>query len=287
MATNPNPARISAEMWRFAEACLALDSNTVNAGIWGDKPGYHNTRNELIRDGFLMDYSIQLAADKKGPGDKGAAFDWTFRSAQSGNYARISTYVGRVAKAFRRRDPRLRGWREVLGQADLDAQPEGFDFVGWYTRVPDNTHQWHVHFSILREHIADWRVYANMLSILAGKAHTPMLGLVQGDESDEVEYLQTMLTSAGFPVAIDGKYGAATSAKLLELRKSLGSTATSGTSVTPSALEQIHRAHVIKRAPTKPGPVGPAGPAGPAGPPGPSGPAVGSTIQITGTVVAG
>lgn len=250
MANNPNPARISAEMWRFVQACLALDSNTVNAGVWGDKPGYHNTRNELIRDGFLMDYSIQLAADRRGPGDKGAAFDWTFRSAQGGNFALISKYVGRVAEAFKRRDPRLRGWREVLGQADLDTQPEAFDFVGWFTRVPDNTHQWHVHFSILREHIADWRVYANMLSILAGKAHTPMLGLAQGDESEEVAFLQTMLTSAGFPVTIDGKYGAATSAKLLALRKSVGSDATSGTTVTPWSLEQIYRAHSKKHAST-------------------------------------
>lgn len=286
MAANPNPARITAEMWRFVEACLALEPNdSVYAGTFGDKPGYHNTRNGLLADGLRQDYSIQSAADKDGPGDKTAAFDWTFRSAQNGNYSKIAIYGGRVLRAYQSNDPRLHGWREFLGQVDTDAPPEGLDFPGRFTRVPDDTHRWHIHFSIQRRYAATWYVYANMLSILEGRGHSPMLGLRQGDESEEVEYLQIMLGGCGFPVTVDGKYGASTSAALLALRKSLGSGATSGATVSAYALEQIYRVHAKRQA--TPGPKGDQGIQGLPGPPGPPGPAVGSTLQITGTVVAG
>lgn len=283
MAANPNPARITAEMWRFTQACVALEPNdSVNAGVYGDKPGYHNTRNGLIADGLRNDYSIQSAADKDGPGDKAAAFDWTFRSAQGGNYAKISKYGARVLQAYRDFDPRLHGWREFLGQTDTDNPPEGLDFPGHFTRVPDDTHRWHIHFSIQRRYVSEWYVYANMLSILQGKGHSDMLGLRQGDESAEVEYLQYMLTNSGFPVEVDGKYGASTSAALLDLRKSLNSVATSGAVVTAAALEQIHRAHAKKQAIP-----GPEGPQGKQGIPGPPGPAPGTPLVITGTLVAG
>lgn len=284
MATNPNPAHISDEMWRFRTACLELDRDTVDAGIFGDKPGYHNSRNGLLQDGLTKDYSIQLAADKDGPGAYGAGFDWTFRSAQSGNYAKISKYGARVAQAFRRRDPRLRGWREVLCQADMDAPPEGFDFVGWFTRTPDNTHRWHFHFSILRRHIRDWPVYSGMLQILQGKGHAEMLGLEKGDEGQEVQFLQTMLKSSGFySGVVDGVYGTSTSAGVLSLRKSVGSSATSGDKVTDDACEQIYRVHAMKHAEESPGPQGIRGEPGPPGPPGPP---IGSSITINGTVTA-
>lgn len=278
MAANPNPARISDEMWRFRTACLELERDTVDAGIYGDKPGYHNTRNGLLADGLTKDYSIQLADDKAGPGDLAAGFDWTFRSAQAGNYTLISKYGARIARAYRMRDPRLRGWREVLCQADKDATPEGFDFVGWYTRTPDNTHRWHFHFSILRRYIRTWSVYAGMLQILQGKGHAEMLGLQQGDEGLEVEFLQTMLKSCGFyTAAVDGKYGTTTSSAVLALRRSVGSTANSGAVISRDACEQIHRVHAMKH--------GKPGPQGIQGIPGPPGPAVGSTLTITGTVV--
>lgn len=280
MAVNPNPARITAEMWRFAEACVALEpKDSVNAGIFGDKPGYHNTRNGLLADGLRNDYSIQSAADEDGPGDKAAAFDWTFRSAQGGNYTRISKYGARVLQAYRRKDPRLHGWREFLGQTDTDAPPEGLDFPGHFTRIPDNTHRWHIHFSIQRRYVATWYVYANMLSILQGRGHSTMLGLRQGDESEEVQYLQVMLNAAGFPVTVDGKYGASTSAQLLALRRSLGSAAISGATVSPHALEQLHRVHAKKQAVP--------GPEGIQGKPGPPGPAPGTPVIVTGTLVAG
>lgn len=165
---NPAPAVISAEMWRFRTYCLYIESGSqdVDSGIYANKPGYHNKRNALPS----TDYSVRLPPDKEGPADKAAAFDWTFKTAQGGNYARILFYMDRIEAAFNRRDPRLYGFREVLGQADPDSNAEGFDFYHWTTRTPDDSHLWHIHFSKLRKYINDRLSYDAMLSILIGQS---------------------------------------------------------------------------------------------------------------------
>lgn len=284
--------RTTAEMARFMLEFEALDpDDMVNAGTAGDKPGYHNSRAELLRDGLRGDYSLQHPDDRDGgPDDAGAAGDMTFRSAQGGDFRNIAKYGRRIERAFLRRDPRLRYWREVLVQADLDKAPEGFDFDGWYTRVPDATHEWHWHGSVHRRWTAYWPAYQGMLDILADRGEIAMLGLRKGDSGPSVELLQTMLTAAGFTVKIDGQYGASTSAALLALRKSIGSSATSGDSVSPSAYEQLFRVHAARQAKTGPrgpqGEPGPAGPTGPAGPPGRDGLGVGDAVTVTGAITA-
>lgn len=167
---NPDPGRITAALWYFVESCLAMQPGTQYGGTFADKPGYHNTRNNLYNQGRTNDYSVRLAADKAGPGDKCAAFDWTFPDAQSGRYGTIVRYGERVRSAFRARDPRLRGWREVLIQADVDGDAEGFDFTSWSERTPDDSHLWHGHFSCLRQYLNDIAVMNGMLSILAGES---------------------------------------------------------------------------------------------------------------------
>jgi hypothetical protein len=170
MKPNPDPGHITDEMWWFSQQLLALEPGTQFGGIFAPKAGYHNTRANLqTRPEWRGDYSIQLPADRRGPSDKSAAMDWTFPDAQAGNYERIRTYGARIADAFRRRDPRLTGWREVLIQADTDAPPEGFDFVTWTTRTPDDTHRWHGHFSCLREFVPSMKVMQGMLSVLGWK----------------------------------------------------------------------------------------------------------------------
>jgi hypothetical protein len=170
---NPAPTVISAEMWRFRTYCLWIEpgSQDVDGGIYANKPGYHNTRKNLLANPkWRDDYSIRLQADKEGPSDKASGFDWTFRTAQGGNYTRIMFYMDRVEAAFNRRDSRLYGFREVLGQADPDSSAEGFDFVKWFRRTPDDSHLWHIHFSKLRKYINDRRSNNAMLSILSGQS---------------------------------------------------------------------------------------------------------------------
>ncbi|GIJ51330.1 hypothetical protein Val02_82160 [Virgisporangium aliadipatigenens] len=172
MASNPDPSRITGALWYFVESCLAMQPGTQYGGTFTDKPGYHNTRNNLWRQGRVKDYSVVLAADRAGPGDKAAAFDWTFPDAQRGRYGTIIRYGERVQAAFHARDPRLHGWREVLVQADEDGQAEGFDFTSWSERTPDGSHLWHAHFSCLRQYLNDITVMNGMLSILWGESLT-------------------------------------------------------------------------------------------------------------------
>jgi hypothetical protein len=171
VAVNPNPDRITDASWWFMEQLLGLAPGTVNGGIYAIKPGYHNTRNNLrAHPAWRNDYSIRLPADRRGPGDKAAGYDWTFPDAQAGDYRRIRMYGDRVRRAFQQRDPRLSGWREVMIQADADAPPEGYDFVTWTTRTPEPAHRWHGHFSELRENLESYPTKQAMLSILDGRS---------------------------------------------------------------------------------------------------------------------
>lgn len=174
MASSPNPARITDAWWWFMGELLYLSPGSINSGIYGLKAGYHSSRADNQRY-WPGNYSIRAAADLDGPNDKAAAGDWTFPDAQAGRYATIVKFMDRVEAAFHARDKRLAGWREVLGQADADGYAEGFDFDGWYTRTPDSTHLWHIHFSEHRRFAGDYRNKRAMLSILYGQPYADWL----------------------------------------------------------------------------------------------------------------
>jgi hypothetical protein len=184
MAANPNPSHITADMWWFIEELERLEGpDTVYAGSWGDfKPGYHCDAYNLWwhkdKSGVYTwrnDYSTKLPADKVlgTPLEHyGCAVDWTFLSAQAGNFANFRKYGNRIRAAWASRDPRLKGWREILCQGDADTSADGYDCVSWTERTPDATHEWHMHFSILRSYVATRSVYEAMLSILRGEQGT-------------------------------------------------------------------------------------------------------------------
>lgn len=186
MAANPNPAHITDAMWRFVEAWEAMEPATVYAGSWGDfKPGYHADWNTIHEQGWAdTDYSVELADDQVGGtalAEYGAAVDITFPSAQSGNYTSIRKYSDRVRAAYKAKDPRLKGWREVLcNSSDGDSAADGYDFVGWYERTPDDSHKWHIHFSVLRKYAGTMQVFQAMMSILKGETLAQWQGRVTG-----------------------------------------------------------------------------------------------------------
>ncbi|WP_052305064.1 peptidoglycan-binding domain-containing protein [Stackebrandtia nassauensis] len=66
-----------------------------------------------------------------------------------------------------------------------------------------------------------------------------MIGLRKGDSGERVKGLQAVLERAGFKVTVDGDYGPKTAAALLACRKSMGSTADDGNSVTGYAYAQL------------------------------------------------
>lgn len=171
---NPNSARISDPLWWFVEQCTALMPTSFSdeyGGTYTDKAGSHNTRNNLIAQGRTNDYSIRDPLNKLGPGDKTAAFDWTFPSAQSGNYSSIVLFSARVKVAYETRDPRTYGLQEVLCEADFDYDPEGYVFYpSRSTRTPDRTHKWHIHFGFIRKFLNDWAAFDAVFSIIKGES---------------------------------------------------------------------------------------------------------------------
>lgn len=169
MATNPDPARITAAMWRLWTEFDAQAPATRLGGIYARKPGYHNTRN-AVGSG---DYSRQYAADLRGPGDKSAAVDLTFPDAQAGDYRTIIRYTRRLDESARARDPRLYVGstpvlREVIGTLD-GSRPYAYDLQrrrGDNSRDP--SHLWHIHLSITRQFVNDWAALSGVLSVLKG-----------------------------------------------------------------------------------------------------------------------
>lgn len=203
------------ESRRFMEELLALAPGSQNGGLYANKPGYHNLRNNLIRQGLINDYSVRATVDKQGPGDKSAAYDWTFPEAQRGDRTRIRFFMTRIKVVFDARDPRLKGWREALGQQDLDSPPEGFDFDSWTTRTPGISHDWHIHLSEHRLFLADWANKEKMLSILSGTLWTPpdtgtrspgSRELAKGANGTDVAFVQRYIGPARCGAA-DGDFG--------------------------------------------------------------------------------
>jgi hypothetical protein len=167
---SPNP-RVTDAIWWFwiqineHEEDISADSvdDLVLGGIYADKTGYHNTRN----DNPTTNYSVRDAVDKRGPGDKAAAIDLTFRSAQSGNYSRIALYSIRLYSA--RRDPKLRLYlREFYGNTDDDTQVEGWDFRYGRAVTSDKSHLWHIHISFTREYVNSMEAMRYVYNIMIG-----------------------------------------------------------------------------------------------------------------------
>lgn len=160
---------ITAEHARFINAVEQLEPvDTGDLYPYVRQPGYHGSRDDQYALGRPNDYSIRSADDKAGPSDKTAGFDWVSESARlHDDHTVMYRYGQRIRDAYNRRDPRLAGWREWLTY--LDGQLIGFDFVGWYTRIPDPSHGMHHHLSKIRRYTTHWPSYASMLSILAAE----------------------------------------------------------------------------------------------------------------------
>lgn len=126
-----------------------LEPGTKLGGIATNKPGYHNSRQNLPSN----DYSVVDKPDKGGPSDYAAALDWTFPDAQAGDYTTIKKYSQRLlASGQDANDTRLDWMREFFGQTDNDGTVEGWDYrYAEASTSADTSHNWHIHFSISRD----------------------------------------------------------------------------------------------------------------------------------------
>lgn len=166
MAVNPNPTRISAEMWRFWEEFKKIEPTVKLGGIYANKPGYHNTRDALS----WADYSCKLPEDRKGPGDKASAIDLTFPDAQAGDFKTIRKYSTRLLNSGKDlKDSRGNYLREFYGNVDGNQIVDGWDYHYVGPASSDSSHLWHIHLSFLRCNINNRVGYDAVLSILRGE----------------------------------------------------------------------------------------------------------------------
>ncbi|SDT74419.1 LysM peptidoglycan-binding domain-containing protein [Actinoplanes derwentensis] len=148
----------------------ALEPASKLGGILARKRGYHDSRGHHLQVGRTNDYSIRMPLDLKGPDDEAAAIDWTFPDAQAGDFTTIKKYSARLLAAGRANDPRTYAMREFFGNADLDRDVEGWDFVRDETSSSDSSHLWHIHISIRRCYVNNRQAIDAILSILRGEA---------------------------------------------------------------------------------------------------------------------
>lgn len=165
--SNPNPARITDQLWWFWTEFKKIEPSVRLGGIYANKPGYHNTR----LGNYPTNYSVKLPDDKLGPSDKAAAIDLTFPDAQQGDYKTIRKYSYRLLKSGKDlNDERGNYLREFYGQADADTGVEGWDFQYLVNVSSDSSHLWHIHLSFIRRYVGIWKAMRAVLSILKGES---------------------------------------------------------------------------------------------------------------------
>lgn len=174
-AGNPDPLRITDAIWRFWLGFKALEPSVLFGGVYAVKPGYHSYRDRLPS----TDYSTgrDVAADKRGPGDKASAIDLTMSTAA------MMKYTKRLDDAARARDPRLYTpdgpvLREFIGTKDgsvvycyvlMGGCPLGVGADAGPDPGRDISHLWHLHLSIIRAFCTDADALAGVLSVLSGQ----------------------------------------------------------------------------------------------------------------------
>jgi hypothetical protein len=218
---NPNPQRISAPLWSLVQRCTDLTGTSFSAeygGTWLRKPGSH-ADTAWLKANYPNDYSLKGSKQNITTGPLsayGRAFDWTFPSAQAGDWSEIGVYSNRVKNAWNSNDPRMYGVFEILCQTPEDKQPEGYV---WYPekkfRVPDSSHEWHMHIGILTQYINDQAAMDALFSVLVGASSIQEVDDLDFNQNakldgvfnlyDEVE-LDTGASKQKFPVPITERF---------------------------------------------------------------------------------
>lgn len=168
---NPNPSEITDAEWWLWLHLEALHPPGKLGGILAKKKGYHAT-GQYNLDHYPTNYSIRDAPDRTGPWwkSKASALDWTFPTAQAGDFTQIDKYTSRLMKsALDQADPRLdMVLVEFYGQADNDRAVEGYDERDEHAATSDPSHLWHIHLSFIRSECGDfWGMWA-LLTVLMG-----------------------------------------------------------------------------------------------------------------------
>lgn len=153
-------ANTSDQMYQFWLDFKKLEPKAQLSGMFANKPGYHNTFNNLPAN----DYSKVGPKDKGGRHNIAAAIDITLPLAQMKKYSSRLLKSGRDMK-----DNRGNFLREFYGNVDGNSYVDGWDFQAVCNVSSDDSHLWHIHVSILRSHVDNAAAYDALLSILRGE----------------------------------------------------------------------------------------------------------------------
>lgn len=212
-AANPNPSRITAEMWWLWVQLQAVIAGVRLGGIFADKSGYHNTvLANLAR--WPGNYSVRYAIDRGDPRDKARAIDLTMSSTW------MRTITRWLLDGAAARDPRMRPVKEFYGTLDgrtvvgrLKDSPDG----PYRSGSADSSHTWHVHLGLLTPFVDDIEAMRGLVSLLSGQSLADyMEGTMEqnlpkhGDTGTWVGFFQRLVIDRGATLpkyGVDNDYG--------------------------------------------------------------------------------
>jgi hypothetical protein len=259
MTNNPDPTRITAEMWKLWESRPNLVWKL--SGIYADKPGYHNTV-IVNRKKWPNNYSIKEALDiVKINNDKARAIDLTMTDAEM---VKCTTRMRNSAQDPN--DPRLGAVKEFYGTLDnknVFGLSKDTTDGPWRRSSADSTHLWHVHTSIYTSFVANWGMLSPLLSVWSGeslenwKVQAQAMFINKGDTGPEVSYYQALhnairntVTPPAPEVKVDGVYGDALAKAFTDIvHKQGGQTAYNGQSTPYWFLLRMQSALITANAP--------------------------------------
>lgn len=212
--TNPNPTRITDEMWEVWLSCKSFMKGVRLGGIYAFKRYYHSSVDENFAN-WYPNYSIRFSPDTKHrgkpKGKKARAIDLTLSDAL------MKVYTARLIKAADANDPRMIPVREFYGTVNgtyVTGRIRDSIEDEYKSANSDDSHLWHIHLAVWAEFVDDIKALMGIVSILKGESleewerNAGMLPAKEGDSGIHVEFWQRVLERLGFDIGtkkVDGR----------------------------------------------------------------------------------